>query len=181
MNVLEAIKTRRSVRQYAETPIPDDAMQRMRQALRSAPSACNYQPWHFVIVQHEPLRRDLARAANDQLFIADAPVVIVACGSPDQAYKHMGGYSNSVDIDVAIALDHLTLAAVEEGLGTCWIGSFNEAKVKALLDIPEDVRVVTLTPLGCPDSPELIHPLDESLRKRETEIFSVDRFGSSAR
>ena len=180
MNVLEAIKTRRSVRQYAETPIPDDVMQRMRQALRFAPSACNYQPWHFVIVEHEPLRRDLARAANDQLFIADAPVVIVACGLPAQAAQ-IGGHGSTVDIDVAIALDHLTLAAVEEGLGTCWIGSFNEAKVKALLDIPEDVRVVTLTPLGYPDSPELIHPLDDFLRKREAEIFSVDRFGSSAR
>ena len=75
-----------------------------------------------------------------------------------------------------IALDHLTLAAVAEGLGTCWIGAFNEEKVKQLLVVPANVKVVALTPLGYPASPDLIRPVDESRRKAEAEIFSVDKF-----
>ena len=176
MDVMEAIRKRRSVRSYASTPIPEGVMRRMRQALRFAPSACNYQPWHFILVEDEQMRRDLAHAAKDQTFVGTAPVVVVACGFPDKAGK-IGGWGGTVDIDVAIALDHLTLAAADAGLGTCWIGAFGEDEVKALLDVPEDVKVVALTPLGYPASPELISAVDEGQRKAESEIFSVNRFG----
>ena len=118
MDVLEAIRRRRSVRAYSNQPISREVMDRMRQALRSAPSACNYQPWHFVIVSDEELRREIAKAANGQSWMAAAPITVVACGLPGRAYKGMGGHGNSADIDVAIALDHLTLAAVGDGLGT---------------------------------------------------------------
>ena len=178
MDVHEAISNRRSVRSYSSKSIPAEVMERMRQALRFAPSAANNQPWHFILVQDQTLREDLAKAAHDQSFVAQAPVVVVACGFPDQASKRMGGHFNSVDIDVAIGLDHLTLAAVEEGLGTCWIGAFDEQKVKALVAAPEEVKIVALTPLGYPATSGLIRPLDESLRKPEAEVFSTDRFGS---
>ncbi|MFQ5807602.1 MAG: nitroreductase family protein [Phycisphaerae bacterium] len=177
MDVLTAIKTRRSVRSYSPRPIPADVLDRMRQALRYAPSACNFQPWHFIFVADEELRRKVARAANGQLWMAAAPLTIAACGFPDEAYKYMGGYGNSADVDVAIALDHLTLAAVVEGLGTCWIGAFNEERVKRLLEVPRHVKVVALTPLGYPASADLNFPLDESRRKRAAEIFSTDRYG----
>lgn len=177
MDVLEAIRTRRSVRSYSSRPLPAAVLDRMRQALRCAPSACNYQPWHFVFVSEPELRRKVARASNDQLWMADAPLTIAACGFPGQAYKHVGGYGNSVEIDLAIALDHLTLAAVAEGLGTCWIAAFSEETVKRLLDVPEQARVVAMTPLGYPASPDLIHPLDDSRRKSPAEIFSTDRYG----
>ena len=91
MDVLEAIRRRRSVRAYSTEPIPGEVMQRMRQALRSAPSACNYQPWHFVFISDEELRRKIAEAANGQLFMSAAPITVVACGLPKQAYKAMGG------------------------------------------------------------------------------------------
>lgn len=136
MNVHEAIQHRRSVREFSTRPIPTAALARLRDALRFAPSACNLQPWRFVLVSDPQLRKQVARAANEQLFIAEAPLLVVACGFPDEAYPQMGGHSNSVDIDVAIALDHLTLAAVAEGLGTCWIGAFDAVKVKDLLRIP---------------------------------------------
>jgi nitroreductase len=148
----------------------------MCQALRFAPSACNFQPWHFVLVTDAELRRQLAQASFDQLWMADAPVTVVGCALPRQAYKHMGGYGNSADVDVAIALDHLTLAAVAEGLGTCWIGAFDEKQVKRLLEIPESVKVVALMPLGYPATPDLNAPLDESRRKPPAEIFSSDRY-----
>ena len=176
MNVHEAIKTRRSVRDYSSRPIPSDAMERLRDALRLAPSACNLQPWRFIFVTDAELRCALARAAKDQAFIAKAPLLVVACGHPDQAYKHMGGYGNSVDIDVAIALDHLTLAAVAEGLGTCWIGAFDERQVKRLVGAPEQVKVVAMTPVGFPASAGLIRPVAASQRKPEGEIFSLERY-----
>ncbi len=177
MNVLDAIRTRRSVRSYAsDKPIPSDVMQRMLQALRLAPSACNLQPWRFIVVADAALRQELAQAANGQKWMADAPVTVVACGFPEQAYQRMGGYGNSADVDAAIALDHLTLAAVAEGLGTCWIGAFNEAAVKSLLGIPKPVKVVAMTPLGYPSSPELNHPVAPQKRKTESEVFSLDRY-----
>ena len=176
MNVHEAIRTRRSVRRYSPRPIPEDALPRLRDALRLAPSACNLQPWRFIFVTDQKLRADLAHAANQQTFIAQAPLIVVACGFPDLAYKGMGGRGNSVDVDVAIALDHLTLAAVAEGLGTCWIGAFDERAVKRLLEIPEEAKVVALTPLGFPESPSLIRPVAKDERKTEGEVFSVDRF-----
>jgi nitroreductase len=178
MNVLDAIRTRRSVRSYAAKPIPAEVMEQMRQALRLAPSACNIQPWHFVFVADAALRREVAQAANGQMWMAEAPVIVVGCGVPEQAYKRMGGYGNSVDLDVAIALDHLTLAAVAEGLGTCWIGAFDEAKVKGLLGVPKPVKVVAMTPLGYPSSADLNHPVEHGQRKGEAEVFSVDLYGN---
>ena len=176
MHVLEAIKTRRSVRSYSSRPIPTEVMERMRCSLRYAPSACNYQPWRFVLVTDAELRRQVAEAASGQLWMADAPVTVVGCGFAEHAYKGMGGYGNSVEIDVAIALDHLSLAAVAEGLGTCWIGAFNEKEVKRLLDVPKDVKVVAMMPLGYPASADLIAPLDDSQRKSEGDVFTTDRY-----
>jgi len=177
MEVLEAIRMRRSVRSYAPKPIPDEVVERLRQALRFAPSACNFQPWHFIFVTDQDLRVKLALAAYDQTWMADAPLTVVACGLPDRAYKHMGGYGNSVDIDVAIALDHLTLAAVAQGLGTCWIGAFDEEKVKKLLDVPRKVKVVAMTPVGYPSRAGLIFQITDDRRKRPEEIFSTNRYG----
>ena len=178
MNVFEAIRTRRSVRTYSDRAISDEVMARMRRALRFAPSACNFQPWHFIFVADAGLHAQLAQAAHNQSWMADAPMIVVACGWPQQAYQRMGGNGNSVDIDVAIALDHLTLAAVAEGLGTCWIGSFAEGQVKQLLGIPAEAKVVAMTPLGYPASADLLHPLKDTDREPEARIFSIDRFST---
>lgn len=177
MDVFQAIATRRSVRAYASRPLPANVVQRMCRALRFAPSACNYQPWHFIFVTDPELRREVAQASYGQIWMAGAPVIVAACGFPRQAYQTMGGRFDSAAIDVAIALDHLTLAAVSEGLGTCWVGAFDEDRVKRLLKVPAEARVVALTPLGYPASPGLNHPLDESQRKSPHEIFSVNHYG----
>lgn len=181
MDVHDAIRRRRSVRAYLPKPIPDDVMERLKQAIRFAPSACNYQPWHFIIVKDAHLREEIVRQSHKQKWMLDAPVFVVACGFPLQAYKAMGGYGNSADVDVAIALDHLTLAAVSEGLGTCWIGAFDEAGVKKLLDIPAQAKVVAMITLGYPASPNLNHPPDESCRKPVSEVFSLDRYPTGSR
>ncbi len=177
MNVIDAIKTRRSVRAYSPRPIPTEVMARMRQALRYAPSAVNYQPWHFILVQDEAQRKQLAALCPDHGWMAVAPVTVVACALPAKAYPKMGGYFNTAHIDVAMALDHLTLAAAAEGLGTCWIGSFQEDQVKRALAIPAEARVVALMPLGYPATSDLLRPISDEQRKPESEIFSRDRWG----
>jgi len=175
MNVMDAIRTRRSVRAYDSRAIPDDVMERMKASLRLAPSACNFQPWRFVLVSDPALKKQVARAASGQDFIAQAPVIVIGCGFPDNAYKNMGGSGNSVEVDIAIALDHLTLAAAAEGLGTCWIGSFNEAETRRLIHAPASGKIVAMTPLGYPASPDLLHEVDEGRRKAADEVFVSDR------
>jgi nitroreductase len=176
MEVLEAIKNRRSVRSYSNKPIPAEVMARLRQALRWAPSACNYQPWRFILVTDERLKQGIVEAAHNWSWLAQAPVIVVACGFPEEAFKKMGGYGNSIDVDLAIAVDHLTLAAVAEGLGTCWIGAFDESAIKPLLNIPDEVKVVAMTPLGYPSRKDLNHPVQEGRRKPESSIFSENSF-----
>jgi len=177
MNVMDAIRCRRSVRKYDSRPIPAQIMARMAEALRIAPSACNCQPWKFVVVTDPDRRKKLAEAAHRQRFIAEAPVIVVGIGFPDQAYKRMGGSGNSVDVDLAIALDHLSLAAAAEGLGTCWIGAFSEEAVKQLLGVPPAAKVVAMMPLGYPAAADLIHPIKDGDRKATGQVVAYEKFG----
>lgn len=171
MSVLEIIQRRRSVRKYKGDPIPDDVFSRVLEAARLAPSGKNFQPWKFIIVRDQDLKRRLGIASNGQKFIAQAPVVIVFCGFPDNCYSRMGNYMKSWPIDVSCAIDHLMLQAEEEGLGTCWIGAFEEKAVKPILNIPENVKVLALTPLGYPAET----PRDRG-RKPLEDITSYDSY-----
>ena len=171
MSVLDTIRKRRSVRKYKGDPVPEDVLARVLEAARLAPSAKNIQPWKFIVVRDRATKRKLAKASFEQYFMSDADVVIAACGFPEKAYPRQGRYMNSWPIDVAIAFEHLILQAAEEGLGTCWIGAFDEAEVKAVLGVPEEARVLALTPLGRPDeSPR------ERGRKLLEEIVSYEKF-----
>ncbi|MFC2141951.1 nitroreductase family protein [Acidobacteriota bacterium] len=150
MGVLDVIRARRSVRAYKSEPVLEETLARVLEAARLAPSGKNLQPWKFILVRDEEKKRQLAEASRGQFFIAEAPLVIVACGYPERSYQRQGNYMTSWTIDVSIAIDHLMLQAQEEGLGTCWIGAFEETAVKALLDVPDAVKVLALTPLGYP-------------------------------
>lgn len=151
MDVMEAIRTRKSVRSFLDKPIEDEKFEAILEAARLAPSASNRQEWRFVVVKDKVMREKLAEAAKGQSFVGEAAVVIAACAEGVDHVMPCGLLS--YPIDVAIALDHITLAAVELGLGTCWIGAFDEAKVKSLLGIPNEIRVVELMPLGYPAEP----------------------------
>ena len=151
MDFYEVVKTRRSVRAYADKPIPDPVLERVLGAARAAPSGSNRQPTRFILVRDPGAREALVPHCGGQTFIAQAPAVVVACGR-NLHYnrgKYMGDFAMLVD--VSIAVDHLTLAARAEGLGTCWIGSFDNERLKAHLGIPDDFQVVALTPLGYPE------------------------------
>jgi len=148
MEVREAIEKRRSVRAYEDRPIPEEKLKRVLEAARLAPSASNQQPWKFVVVQDVESRKKLARAAGNESFVGEAPVVIAAVALRTDHIMMCGVHSYPVDL--AIAVDHITLAAVEEGLGSCWIGAFSQTEVKRILNIPKQYMVVALLPIGYP-------------------------------
>ena len=171
MDVSTAIRSRRSIRAYDPREVEEDKLMRVLDAGRLSPSASNRQERRFIVVKDAGKRQQLSEAAKNQKFVAEAPVVIVAC-SVEQAYIMACGQP-AYSIDTAIAVDHMTLAAVEEGLGTCWIGAFYEKKVKEILNIPTNVRVVTLLPLGYPSSiprPTPRKSLDEIVMQEQWSI-----------
>jgi nitroreductase len=167
MDVYEAIKTRRSVRAFENMDVPEDVLTRLMEAARLAPSASNRQETRFVVVRDPETRMKLAVAARNQKFVGEAPVVLACCAETDGHKMPCG--QPCYPIDVAIAVDHLTLCAVAEGLGTCWIGAFDEAQVKDILGIPPDARVVELMPIGYPRAPvpaqKSRFPLDKIVKR----------------
>lgn len=169
MDVMTAIKTRRSIRAYKNKPIEDGKLEAVLEAARLAPSARNLQEWKYVVVKDKALRGKLVDAANGQRFVGQAPAVIVACAEQTDHVMPCGELS--YPIDVAISVDHITLAAVEQGLGTCWIGAFKQAEVKKLLSIPEKTKVVALLPIGYPDVSPAAKP-----RKSLKEVVSYDKW-----
>ena len=148
MDVSQAIKSRRSIRLYQEKEIEKEKLDKVLEAARLAPSANNRQEWKFIVVKDKDTRERVADAASGQTFIGQAPIVIVACATESQSIMTCG--QPRYTVDVSIAMSFMILQAQEVGLGTCWIGAFNESSVKEILGIPDDIRVVAITPLGYP-------------------------------
>ncbi len=163
MKVFEAIQSRYSVRSYKPQEVEEEKLLRIFEAARLAPSANNRQEWRFIAVTNPETRRALMHAAKDQEFVGQAPVVIACCAATDNHVMTCGQLC--YPIDVSIAIDHITLQAVEEGLGTCWIGAFYEDRVKEILGIPEEIRVVELLTLG--------YPADERLPKNRLSLDAI--------
>lgn len=147
MDVIEAIRRRYSCRAYLDKPVEAHTLNIILEAARLAPSAKNLQDWRFVIVREPQTRQRLREAANNQAFVGQAPVVIVACSVSD----HVMRCGQAVGpIDVAIALEHIALQAAAEGLATCWVGAFQADKVRAVLGIPPNAAIIELMALGYP-------------------------------
>jgi nitroreductase len=200
MDVFDAIKKRRSIRSYKPDPIPESVLQKLLLTLQLAPSGHNYQPYKFIVVRDAETRAKIAAASkymtkrpNGQSFIAEAPVVIVGCGIetnttvryyqnginnltvdhkvPAGIDKRDPFFQDLMETDVAIAIDHLTLAAVEEGLGTCWVFGLDEREVKAILAVPPEVKVLFVVPVGYPVSWPEPRP-----RKKLEEIICYEKY-----
>jgi nitroreductase len=157
MTVMQAIRARKSVRSYLDKPVEDEKLNLILEAARLAPSARNLQEWRFVVVRAPETKKKFAEIASTQEHLFEAAAVIVACAETDERVMRCG--QMCYPIDVAIALDHMALSAVELGLGTCWIGGFDSQVVKQILGIPEKVRVVELMCLGYPADPS---PVEKS-------------------
>jgi len=147
---LKLAQQRRSVRAYKPDLVPGDMLETVLEAGRAAPSACNKQPWRFLVVCDEANRRALGEAYPRDWFWK-APVILVVCVLPRDAWTRSYDGANYAMVDGALAMDHMTLAATELGLGTCWIGAFDPALARKKLGLPEGVEIVGMTPLGFPD------------------------------
>ena len=148
MEVFAAIRKRRSIRLYERKPVNEEKLNRVLEAGRLAPSADNRQPWRFIVVTDEKIKEKL-RAAYDEEWFVSAPVIIVGCAVPKEAWVRMDGQEYWM-VDVAIAMQNMILTATELGLGTCWIADFDEEAARKALKLPLGVRVVAMTPLGYP-------------------------------
>ena len=166
--VERVILQRRSIRKYKKAQVPAHLIRRMLEMGRYAPSQGNCQPWKFVVVRDAEIRQALADAA-EQPFIAHAPVVIAVVSLEPDRLMHCGVPCGPVDC--AIAIDHMTLAATAEGLGTCWIGHFDQDACCRLLDVPPGAKIIELLLLGYQDE----KPGPKS-RKKPEQIICYERF-----
>lgn len=148
LDVFNAIKTRRSIRKFSDEPVEKEKLFKVLEAARLSPSANNNQPCHFIVVSEKTILERLLPAYPREWF-AKAPVVIVVCCYPDVAWSRMDGESYW-KVDSAIAVENMILVAHEAGLGSCWVAAFDEGKVKEVLGIPKEVRLIALLPIGYP-------------------------------
>ncbi|MEM7818794.1 MAG: nitroreductase family protein [Candidatus Aenigmatarchaeota archaeon] len=174
MNVFEAIFGRRSVRSFKKEEIDDRLIGLMLYCATQAPSAGNTQDWVFIVVKNEEIKRKLAKAALDQDFIVEAPVVVVVCSDLKKIslrYEERGERLYSIQ-DVAAATQNMLLAAYALGLSSCWVGAFDEEEVKFILELPEHIRPLAIIPVGYseekPEAPPRI-PFEN--------LTYLDRFG----
>ena len=148
MEFSELIEKRYSVRAYKSDPVEDDKLQQVLEAARLAPTAANLQPFQLIVIHTAGREAELKRIYSRDWFV-HAPLIICVCGIPGQGWVRKDGKSYN-DVDAAIAMDHLILAATNLGLGTCWIAAFDPSAAREVLDLPDDVEPITFTPLGYP-------------------------------
>ncbi len=160
MDIFQVFRDRRSIRKYKDTPVEPDKLLQVLEAARLAPSWKNLQCWRFLVINDQDRKRALLEAfpVDNPGFraIVTAPIVIVVCADPSES-----GFENGIEYyiaDTAIAFEHICLAAHALGLGTCWMGWFDEAALKSALAIPNPFRVVGMTPLGYPDQEPKARP-----------------------
>ncbi len=176
MDIFQVIRDRRSIRKYKDLPVERETIEQVLDAARLAPSWKDMQCWRFLVLTEAEQRAAVLEAFPDdnpgKRAIATAPVVIVVCADPRES-----GVENGIEYyiaDTAIAFEHLCLSAHALGLGSCWMGWYDEAKIKQALHIPDEIRVVGLTPLGYPDQEPKPRP-----RKQLNEIAFFNTWGES--
>lgn len=166
MDFYEVVHNRRSIRGFKPDTISQEVFDRIFEAVRVAPSACNIQPWKFLVLQ-SPEQRALVQSVYHGPWLKEAPLLVVALGNRKLAWKRLNHTPSHV-IDVSIAMEHLVLAATAEGLGTCWICAFDQDLMHTKLELGHEWEVVALTPLGYPDAaPSPFH------RKELTDIMEI--------
>ena len=176
MDVLDAIRAYRPCVQYQSRPVPPEKLKNVLGAARLAPSQRNLQPWRFVVIQDDERKRLLAQASNRGRLIAEAPAVIVAFAVEEDIPVTVGGYISAYPLDVAVAVDHLQLAATSEGLGSNWIIEFNDEKVRSVLHVPEGIHPIGIIPIGYPADNNGSSKEHDDGRKSPDEIIAYDEY-----
>ena len=167
MDFFELIYKRKSIRKYLDKPVEEEKLNKVLDAARIAPSAVNFQPWTFYVIRDKYMKEKFKEVYAKEWFYT-APVII--CGFYDRnvSYKRRHDGREFGEVDVTIALDHLILAAHALGLGTCWIGAYQEEKLKELLGVPDNMVPVCLTPLG--------YPAEEGRDKNRKESSEIIKY-----
>jgi nitroreductase len=166
MEFSELIETRYSVRAYKPDPVEDDVLQQVLEAARLAPTAINAQPFQLIVIHTAGREAELRRIYRRDWFV-QAPLVICICGIPAEGWVRRDG-KNYTEVDVAIVMDHLILAATDVGLGTCWIGAFYPAAAREVLGLPDGVEPIAFTPLG--------YPADQPRPKKRKALSELVRY-----
>ena len=157
MNLLDALRNRRSIRTYKKQDLPPGIVEQLLEAASLAPSAGNVQPWEFVVASTQKTKMDLSQAAFGQKDLQEASVVIVVCADEKRAAESYGARGKTLYClqDTSAAIQNILLTACSLGLGTCWIGAFKEDEVRKVINAPKDMRPVALIPVGYPnEAPE---------------------------
>ena len=168
MNFYELINKRYSVRSYKTEPVEEEKLAQVLNAVRLAPTAANRQPFQFVVIHTAGREAELKRIYGKEWF-SQAPVVICACSVPSQAWSRVDN-KNYNQVDAAIAVDHLILAATDLGLGTCWVAAFDPAAAREILRLPEGVEPIAFTPIG--------YPADHAKEKKRKDLSELIRYES---
>jgi len=166
MEFLELARERYSVRAYQSKPVEDKKLDQVLEAGRLAPTAANRQPLRILVVETEGRKEDLRRIYGREWFV-NAPLVLCVCGVEAEAWVRSHDGKSYLDVDAAIVMDHLVLAAAALGLGTCWIAAFDPDAAREVLELPEGVEPIIFTPLGYPDTepgPKKRKPLSEIIK-----------------
>ena len=145
MNNVENMFTRRSIRKYTNEPVPEEVLHNILEAGRLSPSAVNRQPWHFIVVKNQTVKKAISHERYSR-FIKEADFTVVGLYLPSEALTEKLSL-----IDVTIALQSMVIAAWTQGVGSCWIGGFNEEKLKETLNLPDESKIVCLVSFGIPD------------------------------
>ena len=173
MTFIDLVKKRKSVRRYSDKPVSRAIIDQCLEAARLAPSACNSQPWSFIVVDNPDVKNDIVQQSMSGIykmntFVSEAPVIIAAITERSRYVARLGGLIRNVKynlIDIGIACDHFTLQAEELGVGTCWLGWFHEKKVKKILDLPNSTHIDILISMGYPaDADEDPQPKEKNRR-----------------
>ncbi len=152
MDTLECIATRRSIRKFLDLPVEFEKVGNVLDAGRYSPSAGNLQDWKFILITDAKMREEIAKSCVEQFWVATAPVIIIVCTEPEKTKRFYGRSGEKYSIqNGAAVVQNMLLAAHAQGLGSCWIGAFEDEAVKRLLTIPDDVIVQAIVPLGYPD------------------------------
>lgn len=173
MSFVDLAKKRCSVRKFVEKEVTKEILLEVMEAARIAPSAKNMQPWHFIIATDKHLIKKISTCYTRE-WLQNAPAIIVAIGKHSNAWVRDDGKRHT-DIDLSIAIDHITLQAVDMGLGTCWICWFDVEKCKQLFDLQENEEPIALIPIGYP-AQECNKNRHKTARKQLSEIISFNKY-----
>lgn len=153
MKFLELVTARKSVREYSTQEVETEKLDYILECARLAPSAVNFQPWSFIVIKSDEQKEKLKQCYRREWFNSP-PVFVIACGNTTESWKRKYDGKDFWDVDVAIAVEHICLAATEQGLGSCWVCNFDVDLCKQLFELPEDIIPLAIIPLGYPAKEE---------------------------